>query len=372
MKQTCEERRPWSHWVRRGWRRLFFLNFAVAIVAAGLFLLFSDVHTLFGFFQLLASCFIYSFSIGTLCALVLTRFPPEQNKWPFALDWLLVCAEIALSVAAGAFIASVILLVVGLQSPSHFWADLYVSIKFSVILGLTFGVGMVLYETTRGRLEATQLELRQKQVDEERARKLAAEARLSSLESRIHPHFLFNTLNSIAALIPEDPRQAEEIVQKLAALLRFSLDAGQRRLVPLAQEVRTVADYLEIEKARLGERLCYTLDVPEELGPAELPPLSLQTLVENAVKHAVAPRREGGRIRIGARRDDACLVVEVADDGPGFGPADIPAGHGLDNLQERLVALFGERGRLEVNGSAGMTLVRLVLPLTRAQTGAIT
>ena len=117
------------------------------------------------------------------------------------------------------------------------------------------GSAITIYETLSHRLQAATLELRTRELAEERHRKLASEARLSSLESRIHPHFLFNTLNSISALIREDPAQAERTVERLAALLRYSLDSNARRLVSLRQEMRVVQDYLEIQKTRFGDRL---------------------------------------------------------------------------------------------------------------------
>src|SRR5205814_9913550 len=107
-----------------------------------------------------------------------------------------------------------------------------------------------------------------------------AQARLSSLESRLRPHFLFNTLNSIMALIPEDAEAAERMTARLAALLRYSLDTTEHRTVSLEQEVKVATEYLEIEKARFGERLNYLIDVPHELLRKEIPPFSLQTLVE--------------------------------------------------------------------------------------------
>src|SRR5205823_3935058 len=125
--------------------------------------------------------------------------------------------------------------------------------------------------------------------ERERALKLATEARLSSLESRIHPHFLFNTLNSISSLIQEDPVRAERLIERMAALLRFSLDSTNAGLVPLYQEMKIVRDYLEIERARFGDRLGFEVNIPAEFDRFEVPPLAIQTLVENSVKYAVSP-----------------------------------------------------------------------------------
>src|SRR5205814_9509341 len=125
-------------------------------------------------------------------------------------------------------------------------------------------------------------------------------AQLTSLESRVQPHFLFNTLNSISALIREDPRAAERMVERLAALLRDSLEMNRTRLVPLSRELRIVQDYLEIEKTRYGDRLRYSIDVAADLDDPEVPPFCLQPLVENRVKHVVSHRRVGAERMVSA------------------------------------------------------------------------
>jgi LytS/YehU family sensor histidine kinase len=212
------------------------------------------------------------------------------------------------------------------------------------------------------QLVRTTLELRTKELAEERARKIATEAQLRSLESRIQPHFLLNTLNSISSLIREDPARAERMVERLAALLRFSLDANRANVIPLSRELKIVRDYLEIEKARFGERLRYSIDAPQETSDLEVPPMAVQTLVENSVKHGVAPRREGGAIRIQARLCDQRLVLEISDDGPGFDQDALQSGHGLDLLQGRLAVLFGEQARLAIRRSDGHSVVSVSLP----------
>jgi LytS/YehU family sensor histidine kinase len=181
-------------------------------------------------------------------------------------------------------------------------------------------------------------------------------------ESRIHPHFLFNTLNSISSLIPEDPARAERLLEQMAALLRFSLDASQSGLVPLSRELKIVTDYLEIERARFGDRLRYHFDVAANAGDAQVPPLAVQTLVENSVKFAVAASRVGGDIRIAGARDNGLLRVEVSDDGPSFQLESAPAGHGLDNLKGRLAALFGEQAALTVERRENRNSVCLAVP----------
>ena len=167
-----------------------------------------------------------------------------------------------------------------------------------------------------------------------------AQARLSSLESRLRPHFLFNTLNSIMALIPEDAEAAERMTERLAALLRYSLDATEQRTVTLGQEVKVATDYLEIEKARFGDRCKYSIDVPEELMREEVPPFSLQTLVENSVKYG------GSEVRVSARQENHRLVLRVWDSGDGFpDQVDLPNGHGLTQPQGTDSTPCGEQRR---------------------------
>ncbi len=235
------------------------------------------------------------------------------------------------------------------------------------MITLIVGMSTTSFETLRHRLQDATLELRTRQVEQERANKLLVEARLSSLESRIHPHFLFNTLNSIASLIPSDPKRAEDTVGKLASLLRFSISANQSSLVPLSQELKIVRDYLEIEATRFGQRLRYDISVPDVLGDCKIPPLALQTLVENSVKHVAAQRSAPSSIRVDGTQRNGHLELRVTDDGPGFSLADISADHGLGNLVGRLELLFGEAAQLNVSRVDDKTVVSIAVPAGEPQ-----
>jgi LytS/YehU family sensor histidine kinase len=184
---------------------------------------------------------------------------------------------------------------------------------------------------------------------------VATAAQLASLESRVQPHFLFNTLNSISALIPTDPAGAERMTGQLASLMRSSLNADPTALVRLDEELEVVRAYLDIERVRFGDRLRYTVDVPPELGAVEVPRLSLQTLVENSVKYAIAPRREGGSVALRASRSGSSVCLTIEDDGPGFATTDLPEGHGLALLRARLEMTFGNRATLALNSQPGRT-----------------
>ena len=306
---------------------------------------------------------IYCISIASPSIVLLTRL---SYKYTDRLPRLIVFIQAAVLVCtavAGSFAAGIVFQIVGLIPRGEYWGELRAVLPFSIVISLMFGLSISTFETMRYKLQAATLELRTKQMERERAYKLLAEAQLSSLESRIHPHFLFNTLNSIAALIPRDPQLAEDTVGKLASLLRFSLNANHNGLVPLSQELKIVSDYLEIEKTRFGSRLNYEITVPEALQDIKVPPLALQSLVENSVKHAVSERAQGARIRIVGSSSSGRIVLEVIDDGPGFSLEAIIPEHGLGNLIGRLELLFGAEGRLEVTHENGQTSVRLSFPV---------
>jgi LytS/YehU family sensor histidine kinase len=262
----------------------------------------------------------------------------------------------------GTLLGGLLLQAIGIIRHGEYWLEFRSAFPFSLVISLMVGLSITTFETLRYKLQAATLQLRTKQVEQERAYKLLAEARLSSLESRIHPHFLFNTLNSIAALIPSNPQRAEDTVGKLASLLRFSLNANQSGLVLLNQELKIVRDYLEIEKTRFGPRLRYEIEVPESLEDVHVPPLALQSLVENSVKHVVSQRSQGATIRIVGTKKEGRIRLEVIDDGPGFSLDAITPEHGLGNLIARLELLFGAAGQLEVAHAGEQTAVCLSFP----------
>jgi len=310
----------------------------------------------------IAGSFVYSTAIGFPSMVLLTwishRYSARHPRLiVLAQAMVLICMAII-----GSLIGGFVLQLVGLVPRGAYWAEFRGAFPFSVVITLLIGLSLSTFETLSYKFQAATLELRTRQVEQERANKLLAEARLSSLESRIHPHFLFNTLNSIAALIPSDPVRAERTVGSLASLLRFSLNANHGGLVPLHQELKVVGDYLEIEKTRFGARLRYELCIPNALLQARIPPLALQSLVENAVKHVVSQRPEGASIEIAGSGDSTRVCIVVFDDGPGFMLDAITPDHGLGNLLARMELLYGAAGQLEVARENGKTAVRLSFP----------
>jgi len=304
----------------------------------------------------------YAFLIGGLLSAATPVVWRKSSKWQWTVRWLARALTIMAGTALGCLVAGLVPLAVYGNKYSY-WQSYIGSFKLGLILSTAAVAFLVAFERTRAKLQVSEMELKTKELERQRALKLAADARLSSLESRVRPHFLFNTINSVSSLIPEDPQRAERMLTQMANLLRFSLDSPQTGLVPLEREVKVLEDYLEIERARFEERLRCEITIPADLNFACVPPLALQTLAENSVKYAVSARRQGATIRISARAEDGNLRLEVCDDGPGFQAVELPSGHGLHNLQERLAVVFGEKAKLDIASTSEGTSVRIVMPL---------
>jgi signal transduction histidine kinase len=202
------------------------------------------------------------------------------------------------------------------------------------IIGFSYAAGY--YRQAQDRsLRAAQLETR------------LAEAQLQALQRQLHPHFLFNTLNAISALMHRDVNAADQMLARLSDLLRMALDQPGAQEITLKDELEFLEKYLEIEQTRFGDRLTVRFDVDPETLDALVPNLVLQPLVENSIRHAIAPRIEPGTIEVRARRAGDALRLQVVDNGPGLRPASRPGGGvGLANTRMRLEHLYGGRGQL--------------------------
>jgi two-component system sensor histidine kinase AlgZ len=306
-----------------------------------------------------AIAMLFTASIVPIAGFAMPRAMRSARRYvPFPLNWA-VCFVVMVALGvAGSCIAIAVLWAVGYIPTAHVWAWFLGSLRTSVVLTLVFGMSISAIEGMRARLDHAEMALRTKERDEAEAQRLAAEAQLASLEARVNPHFLFNTLNSIATLVHDNPAAAERMTTELAALLRSSLDAGSA-LVPLADELKLVRAYLDIERARFGERLRYAVVGDRAPAGAHVPRLAVQTLVENSVKYAVSPRREGGTITVTATAEHGGVRIDVEDDGPGFEPAAVTSGHGLALVRQRLAMTFGDRARLGIDSAPGRTVVTI-------------
>jgi two-component system LytT family sensor kinase len=230
-------------------------------------------------------------------------------------------------------------------------------------LATVFGFMLEKFQMERKRLEQEQLA--------QELRLQSSKSELKALRAQINPHFLFNALNAIASLIHTDPARADEAVEQLAEVFRYTLRRSESEWAPLDQELAFARAYLDVEQARFGQRLTCSID-SDHLPPAPLvPSMMLQTLIENAIKHGVSQTRGPGRIEIVVRTTSDRVAVEVRDSGPGTdAPVSQPRegeGFGLRSVRERLRGHFGDRASLSLtrDDAAGMTVARIEMPVVR-------
>jgi two-component system, LytTR family, sensor kinase len=289
------------------------------------------------------------------------RFPLERNRWiTSVLVHLGASAVISfLLLALYVLITSWLGLEAGRQSfLEAFRAQLVGSfhsevLTYWMVIGLSHGIDY--YRKYREReLRALQLETR------------LAHAQLDALKMQLHPHFLFNTLNSISVLMTEDVVAARRMLTRMSELLRASLENVGRHEVSLREELDFLKNYLEIEQTRFQDRLAVRMDIEPGVLDARVPNLILQPLVENAIRHGIAPRAQQGLIEISAVREDGMMRLKVRDNGPGLGSSGlekVTKGIGLSNTQARLEQLYGLGHRFEMKDATGGGLeVAIVIP----------
>jgi signal transduction histidine kinase len=225
------------------------------------------------------------------------------------------------------------------------------------------------------------LRLRDKRLEQEkRERELilhAQRSELKALRAQINPHFLFNALNTIAGLIPRSPERAEQTIEQLAEVFRYTLRRSDREWVRAGEELEAVGAYFDIEKARFGERIQFRIEASEGARGVRIPAMIIQTLAENAVKHGVGALSTAGVVDVKVEVSESRIRIEVRDNGPGFESAAFfeqsETGYGLRNIRERLQGYFGDDGRLCIgrDDALGMTLVSVEMPLAAQPLEAI-
>jgi signal transduction histidine kinase len=316
---------------RRYWLRMFGWSIVSAVTAVGIF---SGATWNTPWRLLIAPLtisFLFTVSIMPVAAFAMPRLMPRiRRRFPWPFNWVMVALVMVSIGLGGSAIAIGVLRVVGYIGPGQMWKWFAGSLRTTIIMTLIFGISVSAIEAMRARLDDATMALRTKERDEAEARRLAAEAQLASLESRVNPHFLFNTLNSIATLVHDDPSAAERMTTQLASLLRSSLESSSA-LVPLADEIALVRAYLDIERVRFGDRLRYDIQIDADAASGRVPRLAVQTLVENAVKYAVSTSRGGASVTVSAAKRDGQTRIAVVDDGPGFLSARSPAGAKADD-----------------------------------------
>jgi LytS/YehU family sensor histidine kinase len=285
---------------------------------------------------------VYSQCIGVLAMLSIDL--PRRFFWPGKvppqpLFFLLSAGGMAAGFVGGVTLAAAI---IGRPLSDN-------RLMASVAIALFAGIACIWYFSNRERIARMRL-------DAEKIERGAAEARLKLLQAQIEPHFLFNTLANLQALIGSDPARAQKMLEHLNDYLRATLDATRRDTGTLGEEFALLRGYLEVLAIRMGSRLSFSLHLPEEIRNLSIPPMLLQPLVENAIKHGLEPKIEGGRVEVSAEARDGFVVVKVSDTGLGDGST-AGTGVGLAHVRERLAAAYGARAglKIETNPMKGVT-----------------
>jgi len=303
----------------------------------------------------------YVFALLSVPALWLgRRFPAAGPHWPKALSvHLLTGAVFSLSWMV-------------LRAAYEDWRtrgsedSFPFSVAFSQALGATFFFNLLVYwGIVAGQNAFTYYwKFHERELHAAALETRLTEARLQALQMQLNPHFLFNTLNAIASLMHKDVDAADRMIVRLSELLRYALDSTNEQEVPLRQELDFLGRYLDIQRARFGERLTVTQQIADEVLNARVPNLILQPLVENAIEHGIDPHARPGEIILRALRRDGRLVLEVQDNGGGLAKGLPPVeGIGLSNTRARLEQLYGPAHQLELKaGSSGGLTVFIDIP----------
>ena len=237
---------------------------------------------------------------------------------------------------------------------------------------IAVAIGWALWESVEAnrKREVQARERAELEASVARADRERATAELKTLRAQVEPHFLYNTLSNVVSLIEREPKTAKHMTERLIGYLRHTLDASRREHATVGDELEIIADYLEILRIRMGERLWYSLEASDAARAMPLSPMLLQPLVENAIKHGLEPKIEGGSVTVSSRIENGALRIEIADTGLGFGVATDTggSGSGLANVRARLKALYGDSAKLSIDsltepakGATG-TRIRLDLP----------
>jgi two-component system LytT family sensor kinase len=279
---------------------------------------------------------------------------PRLFDWQVMFFWTIVGLRFLQTEMVRYFPSSMF----SMESPENYWV--YAAIYATSVTAI--GIELKIFNSVRIQIKLEEQE------------RLLLHARMEALQNQINPHFLFNTLNSISSLVRFDPDMARDVIFKLATILRRLLSSGEA-FAPLRDEFEFIDNYLHIEVVRFGRD---KLHVVKELDPASLdivvPSMLLQPLIENSIKHGLAPKVEGGSIFLRSRVTDSRLIIEVEDDGVGMGSAQLEEssswtgmGIGMANISERLQVLYGDTARMTIDSHEGKgTLVRIRLPLVEA------
>jgi len=236
-----------------------------------------------------------------------------------------------------------------------------------IILGIVFGSIISYFFISRETISVTKTQVQEERIKRLTSEKKAVESNLKLLQAQIEPHFLFNTLSNILSLLETDLEKGKYMLEDLIHYLRTSLSKTREETTTIGQEMEMIRAYMNIFKVRMGDRLRYQVDVPDSINDIPFPPMLIQPLVENSIKHGLEPKIEGGEVFIRGEENEEILRLEIVDTGVGFYEEGDP-GTGLSNIRERLQSIYGDKGRLilEENRPCGLRAI-IEVPNARDQ-----
>jgi sensor histidine kinase YesM len=321
-----------------------FLTTLLAVIAINT--LIALILTAIGFGLGPVPAFIFSQCIGTSIYLCnLAAVPLCRKVRGLSAQIAVIAASVIVGAAAGTLLGAF----ANGMNPLSFIREHSVLFSQSILIGLLFG-SIVIYIFIS--LEA----LSREKVKRLEMEKITAETELKLLHSQMEPHFLFNTLSNIISLIDTDHEKSRRMLESFTAFLRASLLTSRERTISLSQELDVIRNYLDVFTVRMGDRLNYVIDIPQSIRGCRIPPLLVQPLVENAVKHGLEPSIHGGTVAIQGVRDGDIIRITVSDSGVGINEKSSGGGVGIENIRRRLELLYGHKEwlRFEENISGGM------------------
>lgn len=285
---------------------------------------------------------IISQCIGlSICSCILITFHVFRTTGP-AVKTTLIAAALLIGTTIGSILGAA---AAGL-APSFFFKNF--GFFFQILfLSVLFGAIITYIFASRERMIASEALFREEKIKRLTSEKETVEANLKLLQAQIEPHFLFNTLSNILSLLDTNPQKGKSMLVDFIQYLRASLSKIRQEKATLGQEMEMIQAYLNIYKVRMGDRLHYTIDLPNHLQAISFPPMLIQPLVENAVKHGLEPKIDGGEVLIRGAVRNGIFELEVIDTGAGF-QGERDSGMGLSTIRDRLFSLYGNHGRLRL------------------------
>jgi sensor histidine kinase YesM len=232
-------------------------------------------------------------------------------------------------------------------------------IMFNLVVMTMISISCILYFLYNKISKNLEIKVR----ENEKLQRIQIESKLAVLQSKVNPHFLFNTLNTMMEILHQDPNVVEKMIFNLSAIYRKVLTMPDSSLVSLSEELELVQEYLEIEKTRMGIRLDYCIKIDDSLLSFRIPPIIIQILVENAIQHGISPKKEGGMIHINIKKDNDIVSIIVVDNGVGIKRNYDNTGFGIYNIQQRLSLIYSDKAKFDISLlPKGGTQVKIELP----------